>query len=139
VPGLEPRVTAEIANDDYRLQAEGFITGFQEELVDLVAHREMLLKGARAKIEAGQFDKVGEMLQELERLPTGKIFLMKLAEEKKRLATKDPVVQQKIDKLFADTQQLIVKHLNEKGAEELAQDLRDAKKGGERGEGRGER
>ena len=43
VPGLEPQLTALIANDDQRLAAEGFITGLQEELVDVFARRKILM------------------------------------------------------------------------------------------------
>ena len=129
VPGLDPRVTAEVRNDDYRMQAEGFVIGLQEELVDLYVHREMLRKGALNKIDAGEVDQAKEMFAELSRLPTGKKFSMKLMEEKKKLDTKDPVVQVKIDKLFSETQKLVDKCLDEKPVEELADDLRNAKQG----------
>ena len=56
-----------------------------------------------------------------------KFIFKKLAEEKKKLDTKDPVVQKKIDKLFAETQKLVEKCLDEKSLEELDQELRDAK------------
>jgi len=129
VPGLEPSVTAEIANDDYRLQAEGFIIGLQQELVDMYVHREMLRKGAQNKIDAGELDQAREMFAELSRLPTAKNFSMKLAEERKKLDTKDPVVQAKIDKFFSETQKLVDRCLDEKPVEELADDLRNAKQG----------
>ena len=129
VPGLEPSVTAEIANDDYRLQAEGFIIGLQQELVDMYVHREMLRKGALNKIDAGELDQAREMFAELSRLPTAKNFSMKLAEERKKLDTKDPVVQAKIDKFFSETQKLVDRCLDEKPVEELADDLRNAKQG----------
>ena len=40
VPGLVPELTAEIPDDDPRLEAEGFITGLRENLVDLVTRRQ---------------------------------------------------------------------------------------------------
>ena len=74
VPGLEPRLTAEISNDDQRLAAEGFITGLQEELVDVFARRKILMMRIRAAIEAKQFDRASELFDELRRLPTGEQF-----------------------------------------------------------------
>jgi hypothetical protein len=129
VPGLDPIVTADIANDDYRLQAEGFVIGLQEQLVDLYAHRELLRRGALNKLDAGEVDQAKELFAELSRLPTGKVFSMKLAEEKKKLDTKDTVVQLKIDKLFTETKKLVDRCLDDKPIEELADDLRGAKQG----------
>jgi hypothetical protein len=128
VPGLDPQLTAEIANTDFRLQAEGYITGFQEEVVDLFLHREMLIRGIKAKIEAGDPETAQTLFEELGRLPAGKVYLNKLAEEKKKLVTKDQVVQNKIDKLFDDTKKVVEKCLDEKRLQELEQELRDAKR-----------
>ncbi|MCC6123596.1 MAG: hypothetical protein IT426_01400 [Pirellulales bacterium] len=130
VPGLEPIVTAEIRNGDYRLQAEGFVIGLQEELVDLFAQRELLRKGALMKIDAGELDRAKALCEELDRLADGRTFLLKLAEERKKLDTKDAVVQAQIDKLFADTRKLVEQCLDEKVVEQLAQELRDAKQSG---------
>jgi hypothetical protein len=130
VPGLDPTVTVEVANDDYRLQAEGFVVGLQEELVDLYARRELLRKGAINKIDAGRLEEAKALCEELERLPTGKTFLMRLTEERKKLDTKDAIVQAQIDKLFAKTQKNVDACLDEKVVDQLAQDLRDAKQGG---------
>jgi hypothetical protein len=127
VPGLEPQLTAEIANTDFRLQAEGYITGFQEEVVDLFLHREMLIRGIKAKIEAGDPETAQTLFEELGRLPSGKVYLNKLAEEKKKLVTKDQIVQNKIDKLFDDTKKVVEKCLDEKKLVDLEQELRDAK------------
>lgn len=130
VPGLDPVVTAEIANDDFRLRAEGFVVGLQEELVDLYAKRELLRKGALIKIDAGELDRAKQMCEELDRLPNVRTFSLKLAEERKKLGTKDPVVQAKIDKLFAETQKLVDQCLDEKPLVQLAQELHDARQSG---------
>jgi hypothetical protein len=127
VPGLDPFVTAEIANDDYRLQAEGFIVGLQEQLIDLFAQREMLRRGAIKRLEEGDIDVAKEFYDELSRLPTQRTFSMKLMEEKKKLDTRDPVVQGKIDKLFKETQKNVDKFLDDKIIEELAQEIHEAK------------
>jgi hypothetical protein len=130
VPGLEPQVTAEIANDDRRLEAEGFITGLQEELVDLVARREVLMSRIRARIEAKQLDKAGELLDELRRMPAAQQFVFRLTNAQQRLATSDAVVQHKVDALLADTRKLIDKHLDPRGIEDLEKQLRSAEEAG---------
>jgi hypothetical protein len=65
VPGLEPACTAEIPNDDRRLEAEGLASGLQYELIDLVTRREVLFARARARIKAGKFDEAEELIGQL--------------------------------------------------------------------------
>ncbi len=98
-------------------------------MIDLYAHRELLRKGALNKLDAGEIDQAKKMFAELSRLPTRKNFSMKLAEEKKKLDTKDPVVQAKINRLFSEIQKLVDRCLDDKPVEELADNLRDAKQG----------
>jgi hypothetical protein len=129
VPGLEPTILVEIRNDDFRLQAEGFVVGLQEELIDLYAHREMYRKRALARLEEGEVDQAQQLYDELGKLSTNRSFSLKLGDEKKRLASKDIAVQGKIDKLFKDTQELVDKFLDEKSIAELTQELSDAKRG----------
>ena len=132
VPGLERQLTAEIPNDDQRLGAEGFITGLQEELFDLVARQKILAAMIHRRIEEKQFDKAAELVDQLRRLPTAQQFNMRLVAEQERLATKDPSIQKKIDMLMGDTRQLIDKYLDPQIIDDLEHDLREAKTGGEK-------
>ncbi len=127
-PGLEPTFVAQIANDDGRLEAEGFITGLQEELVDLVTRRELLLVRTKARIKAKQFAKAMELLAELRRLPTGDDFSWMLAERQKEIRSDDRATQVKIDMLFGDTRKLLAKHLGVDEIEEVRQQLRKARR-----------
>jgi hypothetical protein len=129
VAGLEPSVTAEIANDDYRLQAEGFVIGLQDQLVDLFVQRELLRRWALGRIEDGEVEQARTLFNELTKLPTGKVFTAKLTDEKKRLDTKDPVIQAKIEKLFSETKKRVDQCLDDKAIEEVADELRSAKPG----------
>ena len=129
VPGLESQLTADIPNDDQRLEAEGFVTGLQEELVDLVARREILLARIRTRIEAGQIDSAEKLLDELRHLPKGSQFLESIAREQGRLTSKDPAVQTRINSLLADTRHLIDLHLDPDSIEELEREMHAAKGG----------
>jgi hypothetical protein len=127
VPGLEPQLTAELANHDRRLEAEGFLFGLQEELVDLVARRTILMALVRMRIEAGQFDQAAEKMDELNRLPKALQFTMRITREQERLASPDVAIQKKIDAMLADTRQLIDKHLGSDEIEALDRQLRAAR------------
>jgi hypothetical protein len=127
VPGLEPQLIAEIVDDEDRLEAEGFITGLQEELVDMVTRREVLLTRTKARIEAKQFDQAVELVSQLRRLPSKAEFARMLTEQRKRIRSTNSAVQAKINLLFADTQTLLEKHLDPQVIEELWQQLRKAR------------
>ena len=132
VPGLERQIIAPIPNDDQRLGAEGFITGLQEELFDLVAREKILAAMAHIRIESKQFDKAAELIDELRRLPTAQQFDMRLVAEQERLATNDASMQKKIDMLMGDTRQLIDKWLDPQVIDDLEHDLRDARAAGDK-------
>ncbi|OHB66747.1 MAG: hypothetical protein A2V70_09975 [Planctomycetes bacterium RBG_13_63_9] len=127
VPGAEEEIVAEIADDDERLEAEGFITGLQEELVDLVTQREVLIARIRARIEAGEFDEAAEVVDQLRRLPSESEFDRILAEQQKRIRSANPAAQAKINALFGDTRKLVGKHLDPAVVEDLWQQLRKAR------------
>ncbi len=130
VPGLEPELTALVPDDDFRLEAEGVITGLQEEMVDLVTQRTVLITRTRARIRAGKFDEAVKLIELLRSLPDGPQFARTLAAQKKNLRSSDRSVQTKIDALFADTQELVQKYLAPEAIEEVWQELREAKEQG---------
>ena len=74
VPGLEPLLTANIPNDDQRLAAEGFINGFREELIDLVARQKILARQIRTCIEKKDFEQASKYITDLRQLPTPQQF-----------------------------------------------------------------
>jgi len=132
VPGLERQVTAEIPNDDQRLGAEGFITGLQEELFDIVARQKIFVAMIKNRVDAKQFDKAAELIDKLRGLPTAQQLNLQLVSEQERLATSDPSIQKKIDMLMNDTRQLIDKWLDPQIIEDLERDLREAKTAAEK-------
>ncbi len=54
LPGLQPVAVAQVPDDQLRLQVEGVITGFQEELVDQIARRQVLTSRIRSRLKAGK-------------------------------------------------------------------------------------
>ena len=128
VPGLQPELTAKVPNDDERLAAEGFITGLQEDLVDLVIRREVLIARTKARIEAGQFDEAAKLVEELLRLDKSHSDLATLlSQQRRRIRSRDPDVQTKIDDLFGDTEKLLQKHLDPEPVNELREYFGEAR------------
>jgi hypothetical protein len=130
VPGLEHELSAPVPNDDQRLAAEGFITGLQEELFDIVARQKILVAMIKTRVDAKKFTEAEEFVDALRRLPTAQQFHVRINREQEALATKDTGIQKKIDQLMSDTRQLVDKWLDPRIIEDLDRDLRERKEGG---------
>jgi hypothetical protein len=128
VPGAQPRLQAPLRNDDLRLEAEGFLLGIQESLVDLVARREVLSSRIRQRIESGKFEEAEQLLNELRRLDTQDDFARRVQQRKQSLSSVSPEVQQKIDELFAETRALLGQYLDPKRVQQLQTQLDAARR-----------
>jgi len=127
VPGLEPVVEASMMRDDERIAAEGFIVGLQEELVDLVVRREVLMALIRARLADGNVEEAERLNDELTELRTREQFALLLDAQKQRMVASDTIAQRKIDQLFTDTLQLVNNFMAAGPVEELQAELREAK------------
>ena len=75
VPGLYPKVVADLSGDDIRLQAEAYIRGVQNSIVDLVAIRELFKARIRIRLERGEMDKAEDLLNALRDQPSMRGFV----------------------------------------------------------------
>ena len=129
VPGLYPELTAEIRDDDQRLEAEGFISAMQLNLIDLVMRRKILIQRCENCLQAGEIDKAQKIVEELQGLPTQGSMLRELKNAQDRIIVEDKWSQKKVNELFDDTRKLLYKHLadkpnkDEKSIKELAHEV----------------
>jgi hypothetical protein len=127
VPGDQPLLVAPLRDDELRLEAEGFLLGVQENLVDLVARREVLAVRIRREIEAGNLEQAEALLTELRQLDTSDDFARRVQRRKQTLTSGEMHVQQTIDELFAQTRSLLGKYLSQDQVDELARALSAAR------------
>jgi hypothetical protein len=127
VPGVEPVTVAPLPDDRRRLEVEGFITGLQEMLVDLVARREVLIHRVRSQIKARKLDEAQALFDQLRRLKSRDEFAFDVQRQRDTLISPDPSVQAKIDKLFNDTESLLGRFLNPADLDRLDAELKQAK------------
>ncbi len=123
MPGLEPELTADIPDDDQRLVAEGVIIGIQEKFVDTIARRAVLIKQVKTGLEEGQLEIAEKRMEELRKLPRQDDFLNEIRNEKQRAAPDDPRIQKKVDKLFDDTREIVIRFLNPADLDALESEL----------------
>lgn len=129
VPGWTERAVADLAGDDMRLQAEAYIRGVQNAIVDLVAIRELLAARIRLRIEQGEIEQAEELLNKLRAQPTNE----KIADDMGRKQTmflsavgRNANQRRKIDEMFATTRDLLAKHISPRVVRELEGEVRQA-------------
>jgi len=129
IPGMEDEVVADIRNDDQRLEAEGFIRGLQEELIDLVIRREVLLAQYEARFGEKKYDEAEKLIRQLRALETRDDFALHLAQEQKKVFSADKLSQAKIDQMFSKTRKLVITYLDPAIIDQLDRQLREARGG----------
>lgn len=130
VPGLHQRDVANLVGDDERLQAEAYIKGVQNSIIDLVAVRELFKARVQLRIERGEIDKAEELMLALSQQPTSrelndaigkrKVVFLKSIENKSQL--------KKVDEMFSTTQDLLGKFINPKLVQDLEVEFLAAKR-----------
>lgn len=127
VPGAAKTLQAELADDSQRLAAEGFVTGLQEHIVDLVARREILMMRIRRRIDEENLTDAEKLLDEVRLLETRDDLDRRMQNEQQLFTTDDRVVQDKIDRLFRQTKDILYKYLDPAKIEDLRRELATAK------------
>jgi hypothetical protein len=132
-PGAKPLLEVPIADDTARLRAQSELTALREQLIDVVARRSILMARVRARMEEGKIDEARELLAELDDLPGRAQFdqMITAAERSPQNASKDPRIEQRIDKLFADTRVLLGRFLDVRQISELRSEVNAAARGPE--------
>ena len=126
VVGSQPLITAQLTDDSLRLEAEGFLKGIQEEVIDLIARREIFSLRIQKRIENSKLDDAEALLDELRLLPTRQDIERRIREREANFQTRDKAQQDRINRLFRDTRRLVLKHLSSSGVEELRNQLSSA-------------
>jgi hypothetical protein len=108
VAGQQQTLTAKIVDDDNRLATEGYIAALANRALDLVARREILAARIRGRLKEGKVAEAQELLDEFRKLQTRADLARDLDQFRRRVATPDSLTQQRIDKLFADAQKLLL-------------------------------
>lgn len=134
VPGLDPKAVADLQGDDLRLQAEAYIRGVQNSIIDLVAVRELFKARIRMRLNNGEMDKAEELMEALRAQPSNEKLNTdmgtKQSEYIRRLGTRNANQKRKIDEMFTSTRELLTKHISPKLIRELESDLIAARNNG---------
>lgn len=131
VPGLHRQDVANLVGDDDRLQAEAYINGIQNAIIDLVSVRELFKRRVQLRIERGEIDKAEELMIALRKQPTSRELNDAIGKRKVAFldSIKNPSQLKKVDNMFSTTQDLLGKFINPKFIQDLETEFIAATKG----------
>ncbi|MCS7468041.1 hypothetical protein NZK35_15415 [Stieleria sp. ICT_E10.1] len=134
VPGLTPKEVADLTGDDMRLQAEAYIRGVQNAIIDLVAIRKLLAARIRLRLKKGQMKEAEELLNALRDQPTNEQLADDMGRKQgmflKEIGTRNPNQRRKVDIMFKETREMLGKQINPTVIRDLEVDVQRAKDNG---------
>ena len=130
LPGLEKELIASVRDDDHRLGAEAIVTGLENNFMDLVARRQVLASNIRDLIEQKEFEKAEEELKEFRKIPDRIAYVKLVNDQSLGLVTQDRRTQEKIRLMFSDLHGLLGNFLEPQLANQLYQEIQNARKKG---------
>lgn len=107
IRGLDSEREVPIPDSPVRLAAEATLLGIQEELIDMVARREILLARKNALDTKGDKTTAASVNAEITRLRKYDDFIMRIDLEHGKFRSNDPIVQKRIDKMFEETRKMV--------------------------------
>ena len=126
VPGAEREIKVPLPDDEARLTAESRLAGVREDLIDVVARRNILIARTRQKIEKKDFAGAEQLLRALDDLPGKSQFTSTLDTSERLIRSDDPQIQRRIKQLFDATRTLAAQFLDSKPIGEIHDSLREA-------------
>ena len=113
VAGLARQRTARVADDNARLEAEGNVRGFNNQLIDLVAQRQIIAADIRRHLAENRASEARRLLDKFSRLPTRSDMQRQLDLRRNRQRTSsDQMVQSRIDILYGESRRTLAKYLS---------------------------
>ena len=127
VPGEHQDVTVLLPDDSPRWEAEGFVVGLQEQLIDLMVRRTELLMRIRQRIGAEDYEGADTLIDQLLSLPTRDDLVRESRNRRTSFATDDRRIRSKINKLFDDLTKRLHKNLDPRDIDAVRDELAAAR------------
>ncbi len=105
--GADPLIVAPLLDESKRLDAEARLGLLREQLIDLVAERSILAARIEKAIEARDFKSARTLIADFRKLAGRAEFNIQIDREEEQSKADDPLVQGRIDKLFADMKSVL--------------------------------
>lgn len=135
VPGLHEFDVADLSGDDTRLQAEAYIRGVQNAIIDLVAVRELFRARIQLRLKRGEMEKAQTLMEALRDQPSNEELANDMGKRQtyfnNLLAGSGNANQRaKVDQMFVITRELLTSHINGRLINNLEAEVAAARKNG---------
>ena len=118
-PGLAEEITISLADDQPRLAVESALSRIQDDLVDLVARREVLASRIKSAAAAGNTAAADKLKEQLRKLPSVDLLLAELGKQQQPAEALEGPARQKMLQKLADIRKLAEKLKSENPASKL--------------------
>lgn len=135
VPGLTVNQVADLTGDDIRLQAEAYIRGVENSIIDLVAVRKLFVARIRLRLERGEMDQAKELMELLRAQPSNESLANEMGKRNTRFQSVKGISanqKAKIDNMFKSTRNMLTKMITAREINELEDDFVTAERNGGR-------
>jgi hypothetical protein len=129
VPGLRDTQDTPLPDDHIRLYAEGIVKAYRNELMDLVARREILAYGIESALDEKRIEDAESKLTELRRLEDAQRFVIRLETERRTIPTANGIQKTYIDQMFTEISTLAQDRLSATLVSSLSQQVRNVQAG----------
>ncbi|MGI8978026.1 MAG: hypothetical protein ACR2FY_02250 [Pirellulaceae bacterium] len=119
VPGLAEEITISLADDRPRLAVESALGRIQDDLVDLVARREVLVSRIKAASTASNTAAADKLKDQLQKLPSVDPLLAELAKQQQAADALEGPARQKMQAKLAEIRKLAERLKSENPASKL--------------------
>jgi hypothetical protein len=131
VAGYERELLVGVNDDSERLRAEGALKGVQDRLIDSLARREIHAARISSRLEAQNLTEEHvaqskQLLERMRKLPGRNDFIREIQTRQRDFQSGDKTTQSRIDRLFRDTRDVIIRNLTPDLEERLTLEIRDA-------------
>ena len=125
-----------MTGDDMRLQAEAYIRGVQNAIIDLVAIRKLLEARIRMRLTKGQMKEAEDLLSALREQPTNEKLANDMGKNQgeflKEIDSRNANQRRKVDIMFKDTREMLSKQINASFLRTIEELVSTARKNGGR-------
>ena len=119
VPGLTEEITISLPDDRPRLAVESHLNRIQDNLVDLLARREVLASRIKAASAAGNSAAADKLKAQLQKLPSADLLLAELGKQQQPVEALEGPARQKMQQKLAEIRKLAEKLKAENPASKL--------------------
>ena len=110
--GYQDQVELSLPDDQLLVNLEGFVRSVEQDLLDLIARRQLLARRIGRSLQEKRLDDADRLLVELRALDNQSDFLRRLEAQQRRLQIPNSSMQTRVDQVFSETRQLLARLLS---------------------------